>query len=228
MKILDNFDWYEVVLSNSKNIKFLYTSFDIEKRNIIKNYILNYLSNIDFIKEYDIKKIDKIFRLFDWIEKSYFHFWIDNKSGRYKIYTTLYNLEINKSLELIKKIQEILWISSIYNLEPDIIWFDCLWFDLSDNLIDMKVYELVELKNNFDGLPSYISKDDIREIGYLKAFSWRKKKFFRFWKLYDIELFKDDFDLSLVDSTTKNNFTWLKKKVKYYCYEWDKKEIYFI
>ena len=117
-----------------------------------------------------------------------------------------------------------------YFLERDFIKFDCIWFDVSKDWIIYKIYELVDLNNNFDWLPTSIKKEDVKEIWYLKTPSGRKKKFFRFKNSQEIELFKKEFNLARVDELQKNikNYHNLQKKVKYYCIEWEKKEIYFI
>jgi hypothetical protein len=85
----------------------------------------------------------------------------------------------------------------------------------------MKIYELIKRDNEMSDLPSFIEKDDIKEVGYLKTFSGRKKKFFRFKKYQNIELFRESFDMGAIDDFEKEikNYQFLQKKVKYYCVE---------
>jgi len=225
VKNFSRFGWkFEFILNNNTEIsKWLFYFFDNNFLEIY-NYIDNNMSNIN---KRDHHNINKIFILYgDMIN----HIWYDKSTKRYKIYIWLYNIAFEDSLKIIKKCKDILWIKKKYFLEKDFDKFDCIWFDIQAWKIDMKIYELVRVGVNLGELPSYINKKEIKEIGYLKNFSWRKKKFFRFWLYQDIKLFSDDFDISWIIDFEINTLvkSSLQNKIKYYCTEWDKKELYFI
>ena len=158
--------------------------------------ILKYLENIFWVNE----KIIQIFNLY-WIKIN--HIWFDESNNRYKFYISLYNEVFEKSLKIIKICKDILWIKESYHLEKDFFKFDCIWFDISEKWINMKIYEIVRNNNNFDLLPDFIKKEYVKEIGYLKSFSWRKKKFFRFKEPLEILLFYNIFDISKINILQK-------------------------
>lgn len=214
---LINFKWYyEFILSNNSNKidKFL---FNFEENQ--EKYIFELIN--EKIKLWN--EIQKIFSIF-WKEIK--QIWFDSKTNRCKFYIPLYSKTFKESLKNIKKCKDILWIKKEYFLEKDFLKFDCIWFDISEKWIDLKIYELVINENNFEFLPEFINQKDIKEIWYLKNFDWRKKKFFRFLNLQEIEKFSDDFDISQLN-ILENNYN-LQKKVKYFCIEGEKKELYFI
>lgn len=215
-------DWnFEFILSNtSKNIdKVLFWS----KENNNK-YIYDYMVNQNLYKD---DKLNNIFKLF----KDYnIHIWLDTLTKRMKVYVWLYDKWLEESLKLIKEVKKLLWLESKYFLEKDFYKFDCIWIDISENWLDLKVYELVKKENNYDFLPTFISKENIKELWYLKNVNWRKKKFFRLLNKVNINNFKDDFDLSELEKLKSEikDFYNLEKKVKYFCIEWEKQEIYFV
>lgn len=146
------------------------------------------------------------------------HYGEDYSKHSKKIYISLYNRTFSQSLKLISLIKKILQIDVSYKLENNFVWFDCIGIDFfEDWTTDLKIYEIIKDKN-ISLLPSYLDKHNIKEVGYLKSFSGRKKKFFRFLNLEHIHKFYHDFDLSLQPD-------WW---VKYLCVEWKKMEIYFI
>jgi len=225
IKQFTNKNWYfEFVLQeNGFDVnKILFYSKN-EKNNIkIKSFMYE---NIKLKKE-NFSNLNMIFSIFSW---KILHFWFDKNTNRYKIYIWLYNESFENSLKIISEIKKCLWLNKQYFLEKDFTKFDCLWLDISEDWIELKIYELVNLDIHLEWLPDFIQKEDVKEIWYLKTFSWRKKKFFRFKNYQEINIFKE-FDLSWLDSFQEKikDFYILKKKVKYYCIEWDKKELYII
>jgi len=220
IKYFWKYEWnFEFILSNKNELNKILFLFEKNSPNIIINYINN---NIKLEKN-----ILDIFNLY-WLKIN--HIWYDEKNNRYKFYIWLYNDNFRDSLKIIKNCKDILWIKEKYFLEKDFYKFDCIWFDISENWIDMKIYELIKKENHYDWLPNFIDKENIKEIWYLKNFKLRKKKFFRFEKKLDIWLFKKDFNIESIDIFKNNikDIIFLEKKVKYYCIEWKKKEIYFL
>lgn len=186
-------------------------------------HIQNYLE----IKLWKKAAIESIFSKYN---QRISHIWYDSQDKRYKIYISLYNILFKDSLQIIKEIKNVLWIVSQYYLETDFYKFDCIWIDVSDSWYDLKIYELVKKEWNFWGLPSFCSEWNVKEIWYLKNFAWRKKKFFRFFPYIDMLLFSQYFEGKDIKSFQYNikDFYILQKKVKYYCFEEDKNEVYFI
>lgn len=151
------------------------------------------------------------------------HIWIDFENNRKKIYISLYDFNFKKSLQIISDIKKILWISEKYFLEKNFLKFDCIGFDIFESWkISLKIYEIIK-NNNFDDLPDFLEIENIKETWFLKDFQGRKKKFFRFQKYENIEKFVHIFDISEVVKNPE-----IKWKVKYFCIEWQKKEIYFL
>lgn len=151
------------------------------------------------------------------------HIWLDNNDWRKKIYISLYDLDFKNSLKIINSLKKILKIEEKYFLEKNFLKFDCIWIDFFKNWkINLKIYEILK-KDDFFWLPDFCDKCNVKEIWFLKDFSWRKKKFFRFEDYLEIKDFWEIFDLSEV--LENKNIKW---KVKYFCIEWTKKEIYFL
>lgn len=173
--------------------------------------------------------IESIFDLFKWKENS-FHIWFDSKNDTVKFYISLYHTSFQDSLRIISDIKKILWIKKDYFLELDFLAFDCLWMNVSKEGLHLKIYEIIKKENHYGNIPNFIRKQDIKEAWYLKDFFWRKKQFFRLWKHYNIQLFSELFDTSIIQSFWENikDFYILQNKVKYYCHEGEKREIYFI
>ncbi len=201
-----------VLNNNSENIvKVLYWSKTKYNNEFVINKIRPFLNNTNLLL---FKKIIKII----WFKK--IHIWFDLSRKVVKFYIWIYDLWIKESFKLINDIRLVLWINEVYEIEKNFLKFDCLWFDVLCNNIELKVYEIVKDKFMYDEIELLnIDEIDIKEIWFLKSFSWRKKIFFRFNKLIDISIFNNIFSIS------EDN---INKKVKYYCVENNKKEIYFI
>jgi hypothetical protein len=150
-----------------------------------------------------------------------FHYGIDTKTNRSKFYVSLYNADFAFCLSKIVEIKKILWLEAKYFLEKNFSKFDCLWFDIKNDTIELKIYELVKKEDLFPFFPEYLDKTIIKECGYLKTFSGRKKMFFRFSTPQKIEYFDHEFDTTKLPEKSE-------KLVKYYCVDWETKEIYFI
>lgn len=151
------------------------------------------------------------------------HIWVDNNDWRKKIYISLYNTDFKNSLKIINNLRKILKIEEKYFLEKNFLKFDCIWIDFLKNWkVNLKIYEIIK-NDNFSWLPDFCDKYNIKEIWYLKDFYWRKKKFFRFKNYLEVSIFWKIFDLSEVFKN-KN----IQQKVKYFCVEWTKNEIYFL
>ena len=210
---------FEFVLSNNSKIvsKVLFWS----KKNNNK-YVLSYI--ICKFPSLDKYKLQNILKLVN----DNLHIWIDSNNSRLKIYIWMYNKNFKLALTQINLIKKILKIDNKYFLEYDFCKFDCIGIDITSGWYDLKVYEIVN--TDLSLLNDNINKNNIKEVWYLKNFFWRKKKFFRFKDRENIGKFKRDFDLSSVDYLNYKikDFYNLQKIVKYYCVEWNNKEIYFI
>jgi len=208
----------ELIIKSSYTHIYKYLFYSRKKEN--NNKIL------EILLQNWIKDINKIYKIFDIFYYTSIHFWIDLKTKKLKIYISLYNESFQNSLKIIKTIKDIIWIKDKYFLEKDFYKFDCIWIDILEKWFDLKIYELIKINNNFNWLLDFIKREDVKEIWYLKNFKWRRKKFFRFKKYQNIKKFNDIFDLNILNEL--KIFVFLEKKVKYYCIEWNKKEIYFI
>lgn len=219
----------EFVLSNwwEKIQKVLYRSF--EKHQDFKENILQFFSVWVMLLDEEYKKLEEIFQL-SYDDSQVFHFWVDEESGRYKFYISLYHTEFKKALKTISHIKKILWVQEKYFLEKEFLQFDCLGFDISNGKIHIKVYELVKKEDFLESLPEYISPESVKEVWYLKNIWGRKKLFYRFEDSVSIWVFQDDFETSYINELEKELWSlyFLQKKVRYYCIEGDKKEIYFV
>lgn len=184
----------------------------------IYNYIDKNISLWDSQRE----KIRQIFSLW----KSYdcvFHFWTDQSTQRYKFYISLYDKNFQTALYIISVVKTILWISPKYYLEKDFLKFDCLWFDIQNGLISLKIYELT---SSFSPqlLSLYTIKSYIREQWVLKDFSGRKKYFYRFSQPIDISFFSKNIILPEIHDSHNYSMSW---KVRYFCEEGERQEYYF-
>lgn len=164
--------------------------------------------------------------LFSSFPHSDYQIWIDLHQERLKIYIGVWG----RSLEDIQMIT--LWLSSLlwrqisYTPRENRVSFDCIGIDLSWEKSDVKFYEVCQ-DDLFSQLPSYISHKEVKYSGYLTSLSGREKKYFRFDEPFPLlERFSQDFDMSSISSFFHAGIiTW---NVKYFCVEWDKKELYFI
>ncbi len=223
MKIMiynNNIKSYELVMLNKsyKIEKILY-----EFQYWSSEIILKEISKIFFIPV----AVKIIFKLF-WSQIS--QLGVNESKKKYKFYIGLYNSTFKEWLHIISICRKVLWIKNQYILEKDFYKFDCIWFDIVEEWVEMKIYEIVMKKHNLEWLPKYIDSKNVQEVWYLKSLGWRKKKFFRFKNSENIQLFKKEFDFSKLDSILKwmSDSIKIKRKVKYYCIEWNRKEIYFI
>lgn len=166
-------------------------------------------------------KIDKIFAI-DEVKELTFHFWEDLTKSKQKFYISLYGVDFKKSLIIISKIKKILGIKE-YILEKDFLAFDCLWFDINEEWIYLKVYELyASHKEYIELLPSFISQWDIKEVGILKT-QKRRKIFFRLKKPLEL-----DYPFFSKDEFMKTEEYKIHWKMTYYCVEEAREEVYFI
>ncbi len=204
--------------------KILYRSF--WDKVLYKNKIYEQLMSYNF-HESITKNIQKIFSISE-LDVTTFHFWEDIETWRVKFYISLYDLSFKQSLKILTQVKKILNIQKYY-LNQDFLKFDCIWFDIYNESITLKVYELVHLnKVYFKNLPDKIEKWNIKEVGVLK--SWERNKiFFRFNTPINISTLYPEIlrSIEIEQHSYKSEYVF-QNKITYYCCEWDKQEIYFI
>jgi hypothetical protein len=214
------FDPKENILSN----KVLYRSFwdKSEFKKSIYQHI--YKKNLNqALQSY----IDMIFSIPE-VQNLLFHFWEDISTWRTKFYISLYEVPFRKSLRIISQVKKILGIQQ-YVLDKNFQAFDCLWFDISESWIILKVYELLFHEEKYmEVLPDYIMRNNVKKVGLLKSGN-RRKVFFRliepidmspmFWYIYS--------HMSELEKSLPKEYK-LQKRISYFCVENDKQEIYFI
>ena len=206
--------------------KILYTFF--EDPLTWRSTLLEYIIHLDSIHLKVQEKILKIFHIFQDTSLP-FHLWFDEKTQRVKFYVSLYWVPFQMALSKIEQVEKIIYWKNIYKMSPEFSKFDCIWIDITPSTLELKIYEIINTKD-FQGLPIFIKKEDVREAWYLVSISGRKKFFFRFLNPQPLELFRQDFQVSAFQSLQellKTQYT-LKFQVKYYCIEGSKKEIYCI
>lgn len=233
--ILSQFIWddnLEFVLSNTDTIlsKILYRSF--WNISVFKKNILDFITNNGLLDSSSQIILKNIFT-HPSLQDIAFHFWVDTHTSRYKFYIPLYHLDIKSALKILSDIKKILGVSEKYYLESDFMKFDCLGFDIQNKNISLKVYELLDLEKNkqkiIEHMPQNIDYREVKEYGVLKDLSGRKKYFFRLHGNYDISILEkkiptglfQDFQSILTDYT-------IGGKLKYYCKEAEREEIYFV
>lgn len=148
------------------------------------------------------------------------HIGYDEHKNIHKFYIGLYHTSFYNGLKVIQKCKQILKEKREYFLNKDFLQFDCIWFNVSKDWISMKIYELVTLDQN---VPELRWMNHIKERWFLKDFSWRSKQFVRFSPELELLEFTKEFVLSDVLLSERN----YQHKVKYYCFEWERKELYF-
>ncbi len=198
--------------------KVLYHSFwDIQT---FKNKIKTFLYERDLLYDEEQAKLKKIFSLKK-VKNKVFHFWTDINTWRYKFYISLYHTSFEESLKIISNIKAILNIQEKYLLEKNFLKFDCIWCDIKNGKLSLKIYELIKV-NSVKNLPWY----NVKEIWILKNFLWRKKVFYRLQDGHTIQ--SGDYHKKLLSLQLQlwKRYT-LQKHLKYYCKEWEKEEIYF-
>ena len=143
-------------------------------------FIINYISDNISITENVSNKLKLIFKYLEW---NNIHLWYDLVNNKFKIYLWLYNHDFKNCLKEISSIKGILEFDSKYFLEKDFLKFDCIWIDISEGNINIKLYELINKRFNYDLYPSFLDEESIKEVWYLKDFFSRKKMFFRFLRI---------------------------------------------
>lgn len=204
---------FEFVISDYWINKVLFC-FDENNFKIIEKYLSLKIWNLDYL--------DNIFLNF-WNKIN--HIWYDILTDRYKIYINLYNDSFEDWLNIISNLKSILNLSNKYYLEKSFKKFDCIWIDISKKWFDLKIYEIIDKEQMILN-----SNSNIKEIWFLKSFSWRKKIFYRFNNKECIYKYEKYFDLDVLNkfSNEIKDFYNLEKRVKYYCSEWKKREFYFV
>lgn len=203
--------------------KILYRAYgDTE---VFKKNILNFFrENISCLELWE--KIEAIFRI-PQTKDLVFHFWEDFETHRFKFYISLYGISFKSSIKILSEIKKILWIHE-YFLEKNFTVFDCIGFDIQNDSIDLKVYELVSFQEEYQKfLPPYIEKNNIKEVWFLKT-DKRKKIFFRLQKPLDISVLQEissSYTLPWVFLPGIYSFVGM---IRYICYEQDTVEIYFV
>lgn len=207
--------------------KTLYRSFGNPQE--FRQKVLTFFQNEVYLLPEELKKIESIFSL-PILQDNIFHFWIDTASQRYKFYISLYENDFKQWLNILTQVRDILGISEKYFLEPNFLKFDCIGCDIRDGRIDLKVYELLQWDMSETLLPKIFQKNRVKEYGVLKNMNERKKYFYRFHSPINISQFSSDFDISAIERYVIQflEIYIIQKQVKYYCIEWDTKEIYFI
>lgn len=233
--ILSQFIWddnLEFVLSNTDTelSKILYRSFwDIS---IFKKNILNFITNNGLLDSSSQVILRGVFT-HPSLQDIAFHFWVDTHTSRYKFYIPLYHLDIKSALKILSDIKKILGVSEKYYLESDFIKLDCLGFDIQDKNISLKVYELLDLEKNKQKIIEHIPQDidywEVKEYGVLKDLFGRKKYFFRLHGNYDISILEKKIPTDLLQNfqSILTIYT-IGGKLKYYCKEAEREEIYFV
>ena len=216
----------EFTFGTSWDTKVLFTFFSDIKKNHHKVYSFLSSSNQYFLQHK--KKLQLIFMLADKYQLP-IHISFNIKKKQTRIYLWLYyqDIQIAKKITLyiMKNLYSYSWS---YRFEDTLYRIDCLGFNINENL-EIKVYELVPVSKIFTSCDFFPYKD-VKEYGFLKDMKWRKKEFFRFSQPLGYIPFLDIFSqtsFDALDSEISNVYA-LQRKVKYYCLEWDKKEIYFI
>lgn len=222
-------DNVEFVISNTTwNItKVLYRSYGDNR--VFRKKVLDFFIHNKILLPQEEKKIIQIFQ-HELLKHLDIHFAIDTSNSRYKFYISLYQSSFKKWLQILSEIKKILQIQQPYFLEKNFFMFDCLGFDVRHNGIEMKVYELLVRDSiNPCHIPSYIDMENIKEHGVLKGITGRRKEFFRLWHTMDIHDFWDRFSFSFLWALQKQLWSHysLQNRVKYYCREGEKQEIYF-
>lgn len=225
-----NFEYQHIefkINSSSQKEYWYILWFNKNKRFEILHYILSIFSlNLE-----KIKILYAVYSVFAYRE-NLFHLWIDESTKRVKLYISLYNNTVEEAEILIHQLKIIFnkENNQIFENTSQVSKYDCIWIDITDSSIELKIYELINLNEKKD---DFIYQKDIiiKEQGYMRSLSWRKKLFFRFLNQVDIKFFKNEFDIYQaldqikIDLAGKHLLQW---KVKYYCSEWEKQEIYFI
>ena len=171
--------------------------------------------------------MSQIFQL-EILENTKFHFATDIETGRYKFYISLYHHNFKDSLKIITDIKKILGIKSEYFLEDTFTFFDCIGFDIQDWEVEMKIYELLSQDTSWYDIPGYV-KNNTKELWVLKDMKIRKKYFYRFKNSLTIHQFSDTFNLSWIEEIHDIIPEYImQKRVKYYCKQGEREEIYFV
>lgn len=198
--------------------KVLYRAYGNTQK--FKDTLYNYLQeeyNSSIIKS----QIADIFSLEE-VQDLPFHYGEDAATRRKKFYISLYNIDFKRCLIILSKIKKIIWLKE-YILEADFWAFDCIGFDIHDNEIRLKVYELyTQREKYYSSLPEYISPANVKEVWILKS-GGRRKLFFRLKKPCEIPF--DFFSQKIKKFSQDYQIRW---KMTYYCKEDDSEEIYFI
>lgn len=186
----------------------------------------------DFISSHPYFGGDKsmLGKIMNFTVESTAHISIDLKTQRIKLYISLYNEPLWSSLKKLQNIAQLLWKTKKYEFEEGATKIDCIWFDISRDSIEIKVYELLSKVPSCYVIPEQVDMQNIKESGFLKTLDWRKKFFLRLKEYISIEKFFTDFSREAVEDLQDTfKFTLkLQNRVKYFCLEGKKKEIYFI
>jgi len=207
--------------------KTLYRSFGDSPE--FRQKILEFFRNEVYLLPLELEKLESIFSL-PILQNNIFHFWIDIASDRHKFYISLYDNDFKQWLNILTQVRKILGLSEKYFLESNFLKFDCIGCDIRDGCIDLKVYELLQWDISENTLPKILQKNSVKECGVLKNMNERKKYFYRFRSPISVSQFSSEFDISGIEKYVMqfSEIYIIQKQVKYYCIEWDTKEIYFI
>lgn len=198
--------------------KVLYRAYGNTQK--FKNTLYNYLQE-EYSSSSIKSQIADIFSLEE-VQNVTFHYGEDTGTQRKKFYISLHNMDFKLSLIILSKLKKIIWLKE-YILEADFWKFDCIGFDIRDNEIHLKVYEIYAHREKYySSLPEYISPSQVKEVWILK--SWKRRKlFFRLKKPCEIPF--DFFPHKIKKFSRDYEIRW---KMTYYCREGDSEEIYFI
>ncbi len=157
------------------------------------------------------------------------HFGVDENTQRYKFYINFYHTLFHDAENAIRLIYTLLGIPVAYFYETDIIQIDSIWFDIThDGSIQIKVYEIVKSIPN-EYIPYIPPVAMIKEFWCMKSTAGRKKYFVRFATQFpEMTLFVWDYPVDVLTDIEQKYQVHLKRRVKYLCFEKDKREIYFI
>ena len=159
-----------------------------------------------------------------------FHIWIDPRihNTRIKIYIPTYHLPIFEAKDIIDRIGTIVHIPTAhYTLSDEISHIDTIALDIWDDLLDIKIYELISTPCRISVLPPWLERDNIKEHGIMKSLiRMRNKEFIRLDTHVNIDEISGGIDI--LKSISTHSGTQPKWKIKYYCREAGKEEIYLI
>lgn len=182
---------------------------DVTKR---KKIIFQYIS---YQLSHENKDIVK--KIFHYFQDQAFHVGYDARSHRKKFYVSLYQQNPNTTKESIEFLKTLFPYLSWYQLTQWHQRFDCFGFDIFNDSIIPKIYEIIDISYSplFQSL-SFLN-EEIGYAGIMRTFTEneRQKHFIRFAKPQDISILKS-IGWTEEDVLLEKNPQW---NIKYICQE---------